>query len=292
MARLPRDLSRSEWFHLVQRGADRQDIFAIDSDRLFYETLVAEAFGRWGVEPHAYALMTNHTHLLARVPAGGSLSDAMHHLGSRYALAFNRSSGRDGPLFTSRFHSTPITTDAQLILTARYIHRNPLAFVPLGALVTYRWSSLGPICGRRTWPDWLAGGTVGAGQTHDELLRFVLSPRPSDRLPTNGCPPLTRTTLDEIVRSVARLTGVAPEELLVPTQALAEPRTLAMMLVIELRAASADEAARRFGLADTRSVRRAARRGRERVARSADFAERRRRVVRSLDTDREDRRAA
>jgi REP element-mobilizing transposase RayT len=135
MARQARDLTQSDWFHIVQRGADRQDIFTSDDDRFLYEKLVNEGFKRHRVELHAYALMSNHVHLLGRVLDGGSLSDAMHHLGGRYALAFNKATKRDGPLFSSRFHSTPVTSDAQLLQTSRYIHRNPLAFVPMRALV-------------------------------------------------------------------------------------------------------------------------------------------------------------
>jgi putative transposase len=283
MARLPRDLTRSQWFHVVQRGADRQDIFTADHDRHLYETFLAEALARWGVEAHAYALMTNHTHALVRVTDDGSLSHAMHHLGSRYALAFNKATGRDGPLFTARFHSTPVTSDAQLAQTARYIHRNPAAFVPLRALAAYRWSSLGPVCGRRAIPEWLARGIVGAGTTGDGYLTYVLAPQPSDRFPLGVLPPLVATSLEDIVLAVAHVTGAPPDELRAPSQTWAEFRTLAIMLAIETRAASIDQTARHFQLSDARSVRRAARRGRARVVESSGFAALRRRVVELLD---------
>jgi putative transposase len=290
MTRLPRDLGTSQWFHLVQRGADRQDIFTTDRDRCLYEMLVGESFGRWGVEAHAYALMTNHTHMLARVTDGGSLSGAMHHLGSRYALAFNKLTGRDGPLFTSRFHSTPVTSDAQLAQTARYIHRNPLAFVPSGALASYRWSSLGPICGRRSFPEWLAEGVVSRRPADDAYLSYVLSPQPSDRFPMGAFRPLTKTSLEEILAAVAHVAGVPVQALCSPSRTLAEARTLAIMLAIEMRAAGVDETARRFRLADPRSVRRAARRGRASAAQSHRFVELRSRVLDRLD-ERVDRRS-
>jgi REP element-mobilizing transposase RayT len=283
MARQPRDLSQSQWFHVVQRGADRQDLFIVDRDRHLYETLIAESFDRWRVELHAYALMTNHTHLLVRVDDDGSLSDAMHHLGSRYALAFNRSTGRDGPLFTSRFHSTSITSDAQLAQTGRYIHRNPLAFVPSRALAAYRWSSLGPICGRRASPDWLERGVIGHHTDVDAYLASVLEPQPSDRFPFGTLDPLRATSLEEIIAAVAEVVGLPPAALRSAGPSTDEPRTMAIMLAIDMRSADPLLIARWFDLTDRRSVRRTARRGRARVAQSPQFARFRGRVLDQLD---------
>jgi REP element-mobilizing transposase RayT len=147
MGRHHRDLTRSEWFHVYNRGADRQDIFSADGDWTLFEQLTAEAFERFAIELHAYALMTNHFHFLGRAGDGG-LSEAMQRLCGRYGAAYNERTGRTGSLFTGRFQSVPITSDAQLTQTARYIHRNPLAIVPAAALDTYRWSSLGVLTGQ------------------------------------------------------------------------------------------------------------------------------------------------
>lgn len=286
MARQPRDLTQSEWFHVVQRGADRQDIFVTERDRITYETLLAEGFDRHGVEVHAYAWMSNHTHVLVRVAEGGSLSEAMHHLGSRYALAYNKATDRDGPLFTSRFHSTPVTSDAQLAHTARYIHRNPLAFVPAGALIAYRWSSLAPICGRRERPPWLASGTVAEDMTAAAYLNYVLTPQPADRLPLGNLAPLTSTSLEEILVAVSGVTNVPLDVLSARDPRCTELRTLVSALALELRAADSGEIALRLGLSDRRSVRRLARRGRSLLAESARFAALRQRVLDEIDAHR------
>ena len=47
MGRHRRDLSASNWFHVNNRGSDRQDIFSSDQDRHLFEELfgdVAERF--------------------------------------------------------------------------------------------------------------------------------------------------------------------------------------------------------------------------------------------------------
>jgi hypothetical protein len=39
-----RDLESSEWFHIVHKGADDQDIFSAPSHRTVYEGFMADAF--------------------------------------------------------------------------------------------------------------------------------------------------------------------------------------------------------------------------------------------------------
>ncbi len=207
-----RDLTTSEWFHIVHKGADSQDIFAAASHRSVYEDLLADAFERFGVELHAYAWMSNHVHQLVHVP-NGALPEAMHRLASRYACIFNGWTDRSGPLFTDRYFSEPITSDAQLAQTARYIHRNPSAIVGSAGLVPYRWSSFGVLAGRRPAPSWLTTGVVDAGFTPSSYERYVLTPQPSDRHALGVLPPSTPTSCDELEAAVAEIASRSIDDL-------------------------------------------------------------------------------
>jgi REP element-mobilizing transposase RayT len=110
MGRPPRHDTEGAWHHLMNRGADRQDIFSDDDDRVIFEHHTGELVRRGLLEIHTYVLMHNHFHLLVRSPAG-QLSEAMHRLGCEYARWYNRRHGRDGPLFRNRFVSVPVTDD-------------------------------------------------------------------------------------------------------------------------------------------------------------------------------------
>jgi REP element-mobilizing transposase RayT len=278
-----RDLSASEWFHLVHKGADAQDIFSASSHRTVFEELVAEALQRFRLELHAYAWMTNHTHQLVHAPHGG-VPEAMHLLGSRYAGLYNGWTDRSGPLFTARYLSVPITSDAQLTQTARYIHRNPLPIVGTVGLADYPWSSLGALCGRRGAPAWLTTGVVAAGFEPASYERFVLTPQPSDRIGEGDLPPSTPTGCDEIETAIASIVGRSVESLRTANGRLHDDaRTLMVTLAVECRAAAAVALAERYGLSDPRSVRRMARRGRALVTQSPPFAALRERVLAALD---------
>ncbi len=50
--------------HVVQRGHNRQVVFAVAEDYQRYLTDLRELKDAWGVKVYAYCLMTNHVHLL------------------------------------------------------------------------------------------------------------------------------------------------------------------------------------------------------------------------------------
>jgi len=91
-----------------------------------------------GTSIASHCLMGNHFHLVLHCPDAG-LSTTMARLSSTYTRAFNRRHGLAGPLFRNRFHSKAVQTSEQLLVTCRYLDRNPLE---LGyRLADYPWSS-------------------------------------------------------------------------------------------------------------------------------------------------------
>ena len=160
--------------HVMNRGVNHQRIFFDDADRIEFGARLEDINQRFGIETLAYALMTNHYHLLLRTPAGG-LSEAMHRLGLVYVKRTNKRVGRDGPLFRSRFHSIPVTTDAYLRYAARYIHRNPLELPGVARPEFYRWSSYRTYRGFRSPAPFMNTSLVLRlfDDDRDDLARFT-----------------------------------------------------------------------------------------------------------------------
>jgi REP element-mobilizing transposase RayT len=273
MGRHQRDLSTSEWQHIFNRGADKQDIQSADGDGVLFEELMGEVFEAFGISLHAYVLMSNHFHLLAHAPDGG-LSEAMQQLCGRYGSAYNQRTARTGSLFTGRFRNVPIESDAQLAWTGRYIHRNPLSIVPPGALAAYRWSSLGVLVGRRSAPSWLVTDTLLADwSSSDDYVSYVVQPQPSDRLARGVLVPLVTTSCDEIDAAVAAVVSASDTAVFDRGMRADDvARTLSVMLAVETRAADPEQLARRHGLSSPSSARRLARRGRVLTSGSPWFA--------------------
>ncbi len=128
--------------HVIMRGIDRGAIFIDDEDRKEFMRRLGSLARESGTQIYAFALMTNHVHLLVRSGASG-ISTFMRRLLSGYAAYFNRSHNRVGHLFQNRYKSIICQEDAYFEKLVAYIHLNPLKagiVDSFEALERYPWS--------------------------------------------------------------------------------------------------------------------------------------------------------
>ena len=126
MARLPRLTLPGYPHHVIQRGNNRQTIFASAADYQTLLDLLDENAEKFGVAVHAYVLMSNHFHLLATPQTAEGLPLMMQAVGRRYVRHFNDSQKRTGTLWEGRYKSTLIQTDRYLLACMAYIDLNPV----------------------------------------------------------------------------------------------------------------------------------------------------------------------
>jgi putative transposase len=141
MARLPRLCIAGHTYHVIQRGNNRQPIFASDSDRRDMLHLLLEASRQHGVAVHSYVLMDNHLHLLATPSTDEGLSAMMQQMGRSYVRHFNQRQGRSGTLFEGRFRSALVQTERYLLACMAYIDLNPVRAGIAGQPQDFAWSS-------------------------------------------------------------------------------------------------------------------------------------------------------
>src|SRR3989338_6411556 len=142
------------WYHVMNRGTARCNIFHEDSDRECFLNLLHAIHNRYRVEIHAYCLMGNHYHILIRTQIA-NLSRAIHYLNGVYSHQFNIAKRRDGPLFRGRFKSIIVDAEDYLLRLSRYIHLNPVAAGLINKPEEYRWSSYRAYLNPRSAPSWL-----------------------------------------------------------------------------------------------------------------------------------------
>lgn len=150
MARLPRLTLPGCPHHVIQRGNNRQPIFASDQDRETLLALLAENAAKFKVAIHAYVLMDNHFHLLATPQTADGLSQMMQAVGRRYVRYFNDRQGRSGTLWEGRYKSTLIQTERYLLACMVYIDLNPVRAGLVDKARDYAWSSHAHYIGLRT----------------------------------------------------------------------------------------------------------------------------------------------
>lgn len=186
MARPPRHDAPGVIHHVTIRGIERRDIFDDDRDRLEFLRRLREEQSQAGFACLAWALMSNHVHLIVKtglVP----LSKFMQRLNGGYALAFNRRHERTGYLLQDRFHSSLIEDDAYRSVAVRYVFLNPVraGVVPCVAeLESFPWTGFSELTGR------CPRGILAV----DEVLDLLGAARRGDR-----------ATLTEWVRAVAHI---------------------------------------------------------------------------------------
>ena len=154
MPRVARIVAEGVPHHVTQRGNNRQDVFFVDDDRRVYLELLAGQAERFGLDVHAYCLMTNHMHLIVTPRRADSLAKALGRAHWRYTQYINRLHGRGGHLWQNRFFSCPL--DAAGAWTGmRYVERNPVRSHLVRQAWRYEWSSAGCHCGVAAPPEWL-----------------------------------------------------------------------------------------------------------------------------------------
>jgi len=143
MARLPRLTLAGYPHHVIQRGNNRQLIFATVADYQHLLGLLQENAKKFEVDVHAYVLMTNHFHLLATPQTEKGLPLLMQAVGRSYVRYFNDLQSRTGTLWEGRYRSTLIETDRYLLACMAYIDLNPVRAGMVAEAFDYAWSSHG-----------------------------------------------------------------------------------------------------------------------------------------------------
>ncbi|MBC7263417.1 MAG: transposase [Chloroflexi bacterium] len=122
-----------EYYHLYNRGNNRQNIFFERENYLFFLRQI-----RLYLAPQirtsevckgivvAYCLMPNHFHLLL-TPQSENLSHQMQLLSISFTKAMNRRYSRVGALFQGAFQAVHVERNEHLLHLSRYIHLNPVA---------------------------------------------------------------------------------------------------------------------------------------------------------------------
>jgi REP element-mobilizing transposase RayT len=111
--------------HVIIRGIEKGPIVGDDDDRRIIVDRMGELSQNLQTPVYAWALMTNHAHILLRSGQAG-LSSFMRKLLTFYAVTYNRRHNRHGHLFQNRYKSIIVEEDTYFKELVRYIHLNSL----------------------------------------------------------------------------------------------------------------------------------------------------------------------
>lgn len=306
------------WYHIMNRGRRREDIFQDQKDYQAFLDLLASTSRMFRVGIAAYCLMPNHYHLLIHTPEG-NCSRAMRHLAGVYTQMFNRRHSVDGQLFRGRYKAILVDENEYLLGLLRYIHHNPLKAGLVEKLDAYPWTSHhGYIAGA---VDWLHKGPVlsqfsdhpalakkaylqyMAKGDSDEIekifslmklpavlgsLEFVrkIKDRFFDKKKNSEVPEakVLAPTAQEIKLAVCAAYGIGEKELLTSRRGNTnEPRNVAIYLTRTLRGENLQEIAGMYGIATYSTVSSTLGRVQQQLDQDSDFKKRLQELTSSLN---------
>lgn len=154
MARPLRIEYAGAFYHVIQRGNERKEIFKSDQDREKFLKYIEIVSQRYNVKIHTYCIMDNHFHLILET-IEPNLTKAMHALNTSYTVYFNTKRKRTGHLFQGRYKAILVQADEYLHHLSRYIHLNPIRAKLVKDPKDYPWSSYRFFVSEIVPPDWL-----------------------------------------------------------------------------------------------------------------------------------------
>jgi REP element-mobilizing transposase RayT len=150
------------YYHLYNRGVNKETIFFEPDNYAFFLHRLRERFTPEAADVVAYCLLPNHYHLLVHVKAG-NLPAMMQSFTMSYAKAINQRYGRVGPLFQGRFKGRLVDRDEYLLHLSCYIHLNPVRAGLVQKPEAWKYSS---------YPEYI--GARNGSLPHPEIVLSVL----------------------------------------------------------------------------------------------------------------------
>ena len=104
----------------------REDVPSLRSSRRF--AVIRRSFqallGRQSFRLVKFSVLGNHLHLIVEADDSVALSRGMQSLGTRLAIALNKTLGREGKLFADHYHSHLLKTPTEVARALAYVRTN------------------------------------------------------------------------------------------------------------------------------------------------------------------------
>ena len=181
-----RELDPGEYYHVLNRGVGKNDIFLDDADRRrflflllyfqaptisipdvsamtkefkitpFIRNLADDVISQRTIELICFSLMNNHFHICVREKTKSGISKFMQRVLNSYTKYFNTRYELSGHLFQGPYKIVHVENDTQLLYVSAYIHRNPRDLPGMrGKEAFYPWSSYQDYTRKNRWGELL-----------------------------------------------------------------------------------------------------------------------------------------
>lgn len=128
--------------HIYIRSINQFVIFYTMEDRLVYYTIFSVMAKQYGIIVLAFALMFDHIHHLIKAATKELYAKFVGVTSSTFAMAYNRDSGRKGPLFQKAYGNGPKRRDKDVRTCIAYDYNNSVEKLLFSRAEQDRWNLL------------------------------------------------------------------------------------------------------------------------------------------------------
>ena len=140
MPRFARVVFPNHFYHIMNRGLERRNIFRNNKDLLRFLDRLSFYKKKFDWIIYCYCLLPNHYHLLIQAK-DNPLGKILKSLQTSYGVYFNNKYKRVGPVFAGRYKSIICQEDEYLLQVSKYIHLNPVKASLCKKPIDYPYSS-------------------------------------------------------------------------------------------------------------------------------------------------------
>jgi putative transposase len=142
MPRTARAIVGGCYYHVINRGNQKAQIFHDASDYSQFLALIARAQARLPLPILAGCLMPNHVHLVVRPDADSDLARWTHWVFTTHVRWYHAKYATTGRVWQGRFKAFIVQEDHHLLTLMRYVERNPLRAKLVESAEDWQWGSL------------------------------------------------------------------------------------------------------------------------------------------------------
>ncbi|MDP2649474.1 MAG: transposase [bacterium] len=147
MPRIARLIFKNAFYHVFNRGINKEPIFLTDQDYKFFLKKFQDLKNKYDHSIYALCLMPNHFHISIQTRKN-SISKIMSSISTSYSMYFNRTYKHFGPVFQNRFKSILVEENSYFLKLSQYIYLNPVKDGLVKNPMEYKYSTLREALGK------------------------------------------------------------------------------------------------------------------------------------------------
>jgi REP element-mobilizing transposase RayT len=141
MGRPKRNFLKKSYYHIFNRGNNRERVFHTNTDKKLFISLLYKYRNETDLIFDTYTVMDNHFHLLIKTGNNPKIiSTFMRKVCTAYAMIINRKYDRIGHVFQGRFEAKYLRYKKDVKQVRSYIKQNPVKEGCVKKAKDYPWS--------------------------------------------------------------------------------------------------------------------------------------------------------